>query len=333
MSELFLFHTILQMKLAYLIEKFLKFSSYLEGKQPVTVDHYETVLKRLNRFLEEKYDSATIDVENISLDDICDFGVYLDEVEVPMGFSSKKLTKLSQSTKSSHLSAMRAFFKRCYVSDIKTVKYEAIPFMKVRRNEIQYFSEEEIYSFFNECVNEKKEVISLRNELLFRFAYFTGLRQNEILNLTFDQVLSWEQFQIIQKFGRKRTVFFQKESRIREKLLQLKTLYNITPERLKKYKEDKDYIFICLNDPRRWKKMSRNGIKTVMDRYKQRLRFKRKVTLHSFRHSYATTLFERGADIREVQVLMGHATISSTQVYTHLSERKLKEATSLLYRN
>lgn len=55
------------------------------------------------------------------------------------------------------------------------------------------------------------------------------------------------------------------------------------------------------------------------------------MTIHSFRHTHATTLLERGVDLRQVQIMLGHATISSTQVYTHISESKLREATKLLY--
>lgn len=84
-------------------------------------------------------------------------------------------------------------------------------------------------------------------------------------------MLQGKQFQIIQKFDRKRTVFFEKESKIRELALQLKTLYTLKPKHQIHYHEEKDYIFICLNDYKRGKKRGKSGANVVIENYRKKL--------------------------------------------------------------
>ena len=318
------------MKINELMEQFINYAVHLERKSKSTTDQYKTATRRFQSFLEGKYRKIP-EVSDITIADLIDFWIYLDELVVHKGISKKKTTKLSHNTKIALITTIKTFFKRCKLCKISCLDYEMIPVARQERNEICYLSHDEINNFFSLAKKEKQETIRLRNELFFRIAYFTGLRKGEILNLTFDDILHQGQFQVVQKFKRKRTVFFDENSKIREIALQLKCLYNLKPKNQIYYHEDKDYVFLCLNDPQRGKKRERGGANTVMDKYKKKLGIKRKVTIHSFRHTHATTLLERGVDLRQVQIMLGHATISSTQVYTHISESKLREATKLLY--
>lgn len=316
------------MKVKSAINQFLKYAIHLEKKADSTLEHYKTATTRFAGYLSEFY-WEDLELSAITLDDMINYAERLDELEVESGFSKRK-RKLNHNTKVALITTIKTFFKWCKQCKYDCLEYDLIPIAKQERNELCYLTHSEILAFFDIAQKEKKETIRLRNELFFRVAYFTWLRKWEILNLTFDELLSGHQFQIIQKFKRKRTVFFDDYSKIREIALQLKALYNIKPKHQIHYHEQKDYVFICLNDPKRGKKMERGAANVLLERYREALWIKKKVTIHSFRHSFATTLLERGRDIREVQILLWHATISSTQVYTHIAESKLKESAACL---
>ena len=321
--KLFLFYTKISMKINEAMQKFLTFAEHLERKAESTLVQYRTSMSRFCWFLEQKYGEIP-ELNEVKLDDILEYGIYLDQLVVLKGCSKKKTTKLGHNTKTALITTIKTFFKWCKTCNLPCIDHDIIPLAKQERNEVCYLSREEILAFFECCKQEKKEVIELRNELFFRLAYYTWLRKGEILNLTFDEILSGRQFQIIQKFKRKRTVFIDPSSKIREIALQLKALYLLKPAHQVHYHNDKDYVFICLNDPKRGKKMKRGAAQVLLERYRDKLKIKKKVTIHSFRHSFATTLLEKWVDIREVQVMLWHATISSTQVYTHIAEERLK---------
>jgi len=99
---------------------------------------------------------------------------------------------------------------------------------------------------------------------------------------------------------------------------------------LKIRSDSSDYLFISLSWNSRWKHLSRNSIETIVRKYKDIAWIKKKVTPHTLRHSFATSLLRKWADIRAVQQLLGHASITTTQIYTHVDDRYLKEVHDLL---
>ena len=129
---------------------------------------------------------------------------------------------------------------------------------------------------------------------------------------------------------KKRTVFFDRESAIKQYALQLKAYYLMRSNQFK-YHEEKDFVFLNVAKCNSWSQLGRQWISRFIDEYKNKLGIKKKLTIHSFRHSFATTLLENWADIREVQVMLGHSSIQSTQIYTHISKMRLKESVKLLH--
>ncbi len=319
-----------KMKINTVCNEFLDYARYLEKRADSTLWHYKNSLNKFQKFLVENYEQVP-ELEDLRLADIVKYGEWLDNQEFYLWLSTKKKRKLNHNTKVALITTIRIFLHRCKKSDYKCMSHDLIPIMKQKRNEICYLSQEEILKFFELAEKEKKEEIWLRNQLFFRLAYYTGLRKGEILNLTFNEILGEGQFQVRQKFDRKRTVFFDEESEIKTIARKLKNCYEQKPKNQIYYKEEKDRVFLCLNDPQRGKKRERGGANTVMSKYKNILWIKRKVTIHSFRHTHATTLLGKGVGIRTVQVMLWHATIASTQVYTHISEEVLREAVQHLH--
>lgn len=114
---------------------------------------------------------------------------------------------------------------------------------------------------------------------------------------------------------RKRTVFFDDESKIKQLALELKYLY-IKNENKRVHKEDKDYVFLIVAGQDRGKQLGRGGVFALLNEYKKRLGITKKVKLHSFRHTFATTLLNNGADLREVQLYCLDIRISTPPKYT-----------------
>ncbi len=127
-------------------------------------------------------------------------------------------------------------------------------------------------------------------------------------------------------------MFFSEESKIRELSLKLKALYTIFPEEKKKCVEVKDYVYLSVAGQSRGKQLHHNIIQNMVKKYSKKLKIKKKVKPHTFRHSNATSLLSKGAEMRMVQVLLGHRSITTTQMYTHLSDEILRRTAQLLYR-
>jgi site-specific recombinase XerD len=105
-------------------------------------------------------------------------------------------------------------------------------------------------------------------------------------------------------------------------------------EKLEKYmmmrSDDCPHLFISLSNFRSYVQITRNGIEEIVKHYAKMGGIEKKVTPHTLRHSFATSLIKKGADIRSVQTLLGHASITTTQIYTHVDDRFLKQVHELL---
>lgn len=310
------------------VAKWLRYSKYVLKRWEGTLYLYRWCTERFLKFLEEK---RKLNIEEIELDDIIDYAEYIDNITFSYGRGYAKNLHLKHNTQIRHIAILKQFLKWCCYSKIDTnIEFNLIPIWHYNRTEVNYVTHDEILQFFKLCRQEKDPLIAIRNELFLRFAYFTGLRRNEILNLTFDDVLSDSQFQVQGKMCKKRTVYFDEESEIRQFALQLKAYYFMRQDKFK-HKEEKDFIFLNIAKCNSGTQLGRQWISRFIDLYKKQLWIKRKITIHSFRHSFATTLLENWVDIRQVQVMLWHSSIQSTQIYTHISQIKLRESVKLLH--
>ena len=319
------------MKIDFALEKYLKYKKFVEKVSTNTQKLHRGAITRFIQFLFVQR-SEIPELDEIWLDDLIEYCEYLETAEFKRGKGYGKTIHLAHNTQIIHQRCLKKFFNWCYVSRFMDSEIFNIPLGKFKRTEISYLTSEEVQNFFDITQTAKNQIKKIRDELLFRLAYFTWLRKSEILNLTFDQLLDNDQFQIQGKMERKRTVFFDNESRIKQLALELKYLYSKNEDK-RVHKEDKDYVFLIVAGQDRGKQLWRGGVFLLLKQYKERLGInrERKLTLHSFRHTFATTLLENGADIREVQVCLWHQNLNSTQVYTHISLDRLRNCASLLH--
>ena len=159
----------------------------------------------------------------------------------------------------------------------------------------------------------------MRDKAILATLYGTGLRVTELISLKISEIkLSESQFSVIWKWSKLRSVF----------------LTNDAKEKIKKYifsrADDSEFLFISLSGNSYWAPLSRNSIESLVKKYAELVWIKEKVTPHTLRHSFATSLLRRGADIRSVQALLGHSSIQTTQIYTHVDDKYLQKVHDLL---
>lgn len=322
---LYIFFTI-KMKLDIAIDKYLKYREYVQKVEYNTLLKDRGALYRFHEYMFTKK-SYVVDLDEIVVDDIIEYCEFLWKTEFRFWRKNWLKSTLAHNTQVVHQLAIRRFFKHCFLFKETENNLYLMPVAKIKKKAVPSLTHDEVQKFFEIAKQNKVHILAVRDELMLRLAYFTGLRKNEIVSLTFDQILWDSQFQIIWKLCRTRTVYFDEDSKIKQLALELKYLY--MKENLKDVWAD--YVFRSIAKNCKGELLWRTSLYWMIKEYWKKLWIKKKITLHSFRHTFATTLLERGVDIRQVQILLGHQNISSTQVYTHISENKLKECCSLLH--
>lgn len=277
-------------------EKFLQYCRFERDFSDSTIRAYEKDLQFLEEFvktLEPEAELASLDRETLH-----QYLVWLREQE------------LADSTIERRLATIKAFYKflvkREYREDNPAGE---LSFRDTRRNLPTVWSEKEIQQFIE--LPDETEDSGLRDRALLEVLYSTGARVSEVSDLDWkDYESTREQLKVVGKGGQKRLVPLGPPAR----------------EALEAYRgtvqsEDESPLF----QNNRGGRLTSRGIRYLIDKYQAQCEVPKTISPHVFRHSCATHMLNRGASLRAVQELLGHTTISTTQVYTHVSTDKLKE--------
>lgn len=292
-----------------LIEKFLYYLEYEKNNSPKTLENYSLWLNRFVNYI------GDINVTDIKAMHVLDYRMYLNG----LGLSKKTINY--------HIVAIRSFFKFCLKNDIDCMSPEKLELSKIPNREVNYLLEDEVEKIMEAPLNSQKSKVESEKDLLrirrdiaiLWMLYWTGLRVSELVSIKRSQIhADNKQFSVIWKWSKIRAIFMTKNAR--ESLV----------EYLKARYDDSDYLFVSLSGNSMWKPLSRNSIEDIVRKYKDLAWIKKKVTPHTLRHSFATTLLKKWADIRAVQTLLGHSSITTTQIYTHVDDKYLKEVHDLL---
>lgn len=234
----------------------------------------------------------------------------------------KFLTYLRKEFKSSSsariLSSLRQFYdfmlNSKYLTKLKYNPFENFDAPKLERNLPVVLSYEEIEKIFNAV--DVTDRLGLRDRAVLETMYACGLRVSETINMKCSNVFPKEQ--IVRVFGKgskERIVPIGKEA------LSWIELYQQKSRNLIANQKSENYLFLNW----RGKKLSRMAIWNIIDKYSKLAKIDKQVHPHILRHSFATHLLERGADLRSIQEMLGHADISTTQIYTHVDITYLKQ--------
>lgn len=253
-------------------------------------------------------------VENIDDNIIRNFRLYLSHE-----YKNKFKGELKRQTQNYFLVALRSFFRYLIRQKVKTISPEMIELGKQRDRNIKFLLEDELDKLFKAI--ETKELIGVRDRAILEVLFSTGLRVSELVGLNREQVnLDSGEFGVIGKGGKARVVFLSKRAK----------------EWLDKYlrmrKDPNRSLFIRYSGPKPKEaltvekmRLSARSVERLIDKYRKKAGILFRIGPHVLRHSYATDLLSHGADLRSVQEMLGHKNISTTQIYTHVTNTRLKE--------
>ncbi len=294
------------MKLSQHIQKFLEYCEITLNRSPKTLENYDHYLKRFQTFLNEDRNP-----EKITLDDIQNYRLFLNR------YKDERNRTLSVKTQGYHIISLRAFLKYLIKNDIQTLAPEKIDLGKIPGRTVEFLTREELDRLFLAVDLTHKN--GVRDIAILETLFSTGLRVSELKNLDRDQVdLERREFMVRGKGSKPRIVFLSTKAaeRIRDYLKTREDNFN--PLFVNNLKN----ADILQPEKRRLTTVS---IQSLVRKYALKAGIIKKVTPHTLRHSYATELLINGADIRSVQEMLGHSSITTTQIYTHITDKKLRE--------
>ncbi|MCC7432464.1 tyrosine-type recombinase/integrase [Candidatus Peregrinibacteria bacterium] len=298
-------------KIGDAVKRFLEYAEVNKNQSDKTLENYRHYMRRFSQFA-----GAELLVSKIDQDLVNRYRLSLNRMR---GEEGEQL--LSIKTQSYHVIALRAFLKFLIKHDQETLAPEKIELAKMPQRSVDYLEREELDKLF--AAIERKNISGLRDFAILRTLYSTGLRISELVRLDREDIsLENKEFRVIGKGGKYRIVFLSGEAvqaideywRMRKD--SLKAAF-ISHGRGKAVEKD-----LNLNEDKR---ITATMIQFLVRNYAKKAGLLKIVTPHKLRHSFATELLKNGADIRAVQDLLGHSSITTTQIYTHVTNRRLRE--------
>ncbi|MBQ9072709.1 MAG: tyrosine recombinase XerC [Bacilli bacterium] len=281
-----------------LILKFIEELKYEKNYSELTINGY---LKDLDLFLEYLNENNIKNYKSIEYQDIRSYITYLYNLD----YNTKTISR--------HVSSLRSFFKYLKVNNyINNNPCILISNPKLEKKLPKYLNFEEIEKLLNAFDNNN--YLGLRNSLILEMLYSTGIRVSEIVNIKLNDIsLSDKTIKIRGKGNKERIVYFG------TKCFNLLNMY-LKNSRVKLNINNIEYLFLSKTG----KKISDREIRKIVDDAASIAGIKIKISPHVLRHTFATHMLSDGADLRSVQELLGHENLSTTQIYTHLTNEKIR---------
>ncbi len=289
-----------------LIDKFISYLEVNKNRSLKTVSNYRRYLNRFFTF------AKINDVKDIDQELINNFVLYLRRQ------NGTRDGEMKTNTRNYHLIALRMFLKYLAKMDIKSFTPEKIELAMQDPRQVDFLERDELKKIIDAPRLIKiDELTKLRDIAILELLFSTGLRVSELTSLKKENInLNKDEFSVRGKGGKIRVVFLSESAK----------------EALKNYLEKRtdisDALFIRTDlDPSKHElnNLTPRSIERIVQKYARIAGITKKVTPHTIRHSFATDLLYQGADIRSVQEMLGHSSISTTQIYTHITNKRLKE--------
>ena len=285
------------------IKEFTKYLSDIKNYSEHTITSYSNDLEKFNEFLYESYPN----LEDIKL---------FTKKQIRLFLRHTKKENLSKKTYNRRVASIKGFCKFLYKTKVlETDITLTINSLRLDQSLPEYISIPEIKNIFKNFT--ENDFLAARESLIFELFYGSGLRLSELWQLTFKDIDNYNlRISTVRKGGKKQylpvaKLFFKK----------LKTYSIFRGEKIAENgTEDTDHIFISKNGVH----ISKRQIQRIVSKTLVRLATISKTSPHVLRHTFATHLLDMGADIMDVKELLGHKSISTTQIYTHVSLEKLK---------
>lgn len=292
-------------KLDQHITEFLEYCEIEKNKSQYTIKNYRHYLNRFANWSKIK------NPKEISLGLVRKYRIFLNRTLQENGKPLKKITQ------NYHVVALRAFLKYLAKQDVKALAPEKIELQKTPDRSVEFLSEEELEKLLSQP--KTKGIRGIRDKSILEMLFSTGLRISELVSLNRNQVNpEKDEFSVRGKGDKMRIVFLSKTAQFWLRKYIYQRSDNQTPLFINHaQKEDPQN----LNSGR----LSARSIQRMIKKYALLAGLTKKVTPHTLRHSFATDLLANNANIRSVQAMLGHANLSTTQIYTHITNQELKK--------
>lgn len=290
-------------------ELLLDYIEHLEvegGRSAKTAENYKLYLER---FVEFTNDTT---VDKITSEIIRKYRLWLNR------YKNDNDDELATITQSYHLIALRGFLTYLSKRDITSLSPEKIELPKISRKQVTFLHYNEVARLLDTISIESED--GLRDRAIIELLFSSGLRVSELVNLNRDHVnTKRREFMVRGKGQKDRPVFIGEAAASRVEDYLAARLDNLPP------------LFLSYsrnNTPSTsgdYRRLTARSIQRIINKYAKLAGITKHVSPHTMRHSFATDLLMNGADLRSVQVMLGHSNISTTQVYTHVTDEHLRE--------
>lgn len=296
--------------LEQLKNQFLDYVEIEKGRALKTRENYNHYLKV---FLEQTKVKRPNDINDKV---VREFRLWLNRQ--PLTNLGKPNETMSRKTQNYYLIAIRAFLKYLARQEIKSMPSERIELAKTPERSLDLITDTELHRLLE--APKGNELKDLRDKAILELLFSTGLRVSELCSLTRDIDLTTDELSIKGKGGKVRVVFISDYAK------------KVLKEYLAKRKDLDDSLFVQLSKNGKVQEkrdkglaLTKRSVERIIKECAIKAGISKKVTPHTMRHLFATDLLSNGADLRSVQALLGHANIGTTQIYTHVTDKHLRD--------
>jgi len=281
-----------------LIKEFINYLTYERHLSNNTILNYQLDLDNYFHYVSKN----SLNYLNLTKDDIRKYLKYLDTL------------KLKNKSIARHLSSLRMFYDYLIEKDlINKNLFKSIRTPKSEKKLPNYLDYEDLNKLLD--VFDINKPLELRNKLIIEMLYSTGVRVSELINITLNDFnFSDKSIKVFGKGSKERIVYFG------DYVTELYDLYIIKRDKLLKGKQS-EYLFIN----NKGDNLTTSGVTNMLKVILKKISIKNNISPHTLRHTFATHMLNSGADLKSVQELLGHTNLSTTSIYTHVSNERLRQ--------
>lgn len=302
------------MEINDLINDFLEHLEVESGRSKKTIDNYRLYLERFYEIALDIMKKESLNANEITKELLRKYRLKLNRYGSENGEEDLKVI-----TQAYHLIALRGFLKYLAKRDIKTLDPSLVELPRVARKQVTFLHYDEVEDMLDQIDTSTES--GLRDRAIIELLYSGGLRVSELVNLNRDSInLERREFMVRGKGSKDRPIFISE------------TCADRVADYLDARTDSLPALF--LNNSRHtqtvdtsgnYRRITARSVERIVEKYARLAGITKHVSPHTLRHSFATDLLMNGADLRSVQSMLGHADISTTQIYTHVTDAHLRE--------
>ena len=297
-----------------LINDYLEHLEIEAGRSRKTIDNYRLYLERFVEISLAITNKDSIGPKDITKDLLRKYRLKLNRYGSKNGEEDLKVI-----TQAYHLIALRGFLKYLAKRDIKSLDPSLVELPKVIRKQVTFLHYDEVERMLEQIDTTTES--GLRDRAIIELLYSGGLRVSELVGLNRDSInLERREFMVRGKGSKDRPIFISKSAADK-----VQDYLDARTDSLPALFLNNSRNLQAVDTSGNYRRMTARSVERIVEKYARLAGITKKVTPHTLRHSFATDLLMNGADLRSVQSMLGHADISTTQIYTHVTDAHLKE--------